>query len=456
MHHTILIVEDQAVVALDYARVISAQGFETRIAASGEEAIEAVRRDERIDLIVMDIDLGPGIDGSETARRVHVIRYVPVVFVSAHVTRDAVSRAESVARYGYVPKSAGPHVLLSTIRMAYDLAEQSNRYSDAIVRAIPDPVFRFDREGTFLSNPSGSPERLYAPPELFLGRRARDVMPGTIGHVLEERIAAALESGNVQFHEYTLEEENDVRHYESRIVPFDPDSVLAIVRDVTEWRQAVARVESLLEEQRMLMRESQHRVKNDMFLVKSLLALQAQQTVSGEARDVLEDSAHRIDVMRRIYEMLYLSPPGSEIAMRPFLCGLVEDIRAAGSLFPVVVDCSVDETALPSIVAVPIGIIVNELLVNALKHAFADPHDARIEVLLEQRSADGVIYVEVRDNGIGITAPGTDDGPGFGMVMVEALANQVGGSLAFRNDGGTIVSVVVPTAWYTNGKLSTV
>jgi len=98
----ILLVEDQAVIALNERRLLESLGYEVSLAYSGEQAIAAFKADGSIDMAVMDIDLGDGIDGTEAAAEMLKAREVPVVFMSSHAEADIVEKTERVSSYGYI------------------------------------------------------------------------------------------------------------------------------------------------------------------------------------------------------------------------------------------------------------------------------------------------------------------------------------------------------------------
>lgn len=138
---TILLVEDEQLIAADQAIRIGNWGYEVLTAAGGEEAVNTVNENPHIDLVLMDIDLGDGIDGNETARRILDIRHIPVVFLTSHAEREMVQKVRNITRYGYVLKNSGDFVLQSSIEMAFDLYERETRLknyttllSDFIIR----------------------------------------------------------------------------------------------------------------------------------------------------------------------------------------------------------------------------------------------------------------------------------------------------------------------------------
>ncbi len=121
MNKTILLVEDEPVTARAVSDMLKKHGYESVIAGTGLEAVAIAQTKENISLILMDIELGDGIDGAETARQILSRRSLPVVFLTSHSGEDYVERVKDITRYGFVIKNSGNSVLLSSIEMAFDL-----------------------------------------------------------------------------------------------------------------------------------------------------------------------------------------------------------------------------------------------------------------------------------------------------------------------------------------------
>ncbi len=119
----ILLVEDEAIVALSEKRTIEKHGFDVVVVHSGEDAMDIVLGDAPLDLVLMDIDLGPGIDGTETAERILSVTSLPIVFLTGHTEQEYVARVRDITNYGYVIKHSGEFVLIESIRMALQLFE---------------------------------------------------------------------------------------------------------------------------------------------------------------------------------------------------------------------------------------------------------------------------------------------------------------------------------------------
>lgn len=127
MPKTILLVEDEPVTTLREQKLLKKEGYRVRIAKTGEEAVESAQTCPDIDLILMDIDLGEGIDGTEAARQILMERDIPVVFLSSHTEPEIVEKTEKITSYGYVVKESGNVVLLTSIKMAFRLFDAKMR-----------------------------------------------------------------------------------------------------------------------------------------------------------------------------------------------------------------------------------------------------------------------------------------------------------------------------------------
>ena len=124
---TILLVEDDAIIALVEKRILQRNGFHVLSVNSGEKAVEMVGADSEVDLVLMDINLGPGIDGTEAAQLILRQRDVPVVFLSSHTDPAVVEKTEGITSYGYIVKNSGETVLIASIKMAFRLFDAKLR-----------------------------------------------------------------------------------------------------------------------------------------------------------------------------------------------------------------------------------------------------------------------------------------------------------------------------------------
>ncbi len=124
---TILLVEDEVIIALATAGSLESRGYRVLSAHTGEDAVREATANPDIDLVLMDIDLGSGIDGTEAAQRILAARSLPVVFLSSHTEQSLVDKVRGITRYGYVVKDSGDFVLNASIEMAFELFEAHRR-----------------------------------------------------------------------------------------------------------------------------------------------------------------------------------------------------------------------------------------------------------------------------------------------------------------------------------------
>ncbi|HOO71427.1 MAG TPA: PAS domain S-box protein [Spirochaetota bacterium] len=130
---TILLVEDEIITAMTQSKVIEGFGYEVISVHSGNKAVAIALDNKNIDLILMDIDLGEGIDGTEAAKIIHESRDIPIIFLTSHAEKEMVEKVRGITRYGYVIKESGSFVLQSSIEMAFELynANLTARESEA-------------------------------------------------------------------------------------------------------------------------------------------------------------------------------------------------------------------------------------------------------------------------------------------------------------------------------------
>lgn len=150
---TILLVEDDVLIAMSEKMSLEKYGYHVISAHSGEEAVNTVKHTPEIHLVLMDIDLGAGIDGTEAARQLLHIKDLPVVFLSSHMEPDIVEKTEKITSYGYVVKNSSITVLDASMKMAFKLfaATQQIMENDikqhAMISNISDVIAIIDTDG---------------------------------------------------------------------------------------------------------------------------------------------------------------------------------------------------------------------------------------------------------------------------------------------------------------------
>jgi PAS domain S-box-containing protein len=194
-----------------------------------------------------------------------------------------------------------------------------------------------------------------------------------------------------------------------------------------------------LMEREVLIREVHHRVKNNLQLVSSLLNMQGRQHNEERLRQALEECQGRIQTIALIHQRLFQSNDLAHVALSEYMTSLAANVFQASGVTPGVValELDVEEVSLSVERAIPCGLILNELITNALKHAFPDGRQGSVRVGLRRPRA-GRILLMVADNGVGL--PGSfnvEDTRSLGLQLVCTLAEQLDGDLRIERGQGT-------------------
>lgn len=190
-------------------------------------------------------------------------------------------------------------------------------------------------------------------------------------------------------------------------------------------------------ENELLLKEVHHRVKNNLEMVSSLLLLQSRQVDDLSVRKVMEEGQNRVQSIGIVHQKLYQGDNLSTIEMKDYFIDLSESVLDTFDAEDrVQIECIMDKLELDVDTAVPVGLIVNELLTNSLKYAFPDRRNGKVKIQLEATD-DNMLRLEVADNGVGKTAP--VKGTGFGSQLIALLAQQLGGTLREEVHSGTVV-----------------
>lgn len=220
-------------------------------------------------------------------------------------------------------------------------------------------------------------------------------------------------------------------------------TVAVFFTDISARREAEEGVRRSLAEKEVLLKEIHHRVKNNLQIISSLLYLQTEYVDDPAALDLFTESRNRIQAMAMVHEELYRSSDLGRVDLKEYLMKLVPQL--AGSFAGSRAQCRVDAEPVPISVqqAVPCGLIVSELVTNAVKHAFGKGEIGEVTVRAKARNA--MVQLEVQDNGKGLPED-FDSGhsESLGMQLVTNLTRQLKGSVVVSREGGARFTVVFP------------
>ena len=216
---------------------------------------------------------------------------------------------------------------------------------------------------------------------------------------------------------------------------------LGISDDITETREAADKMKASLAEKEVLLKEIHHRVKNNLQVVSSLLNLQSRTIKDEAALAALAESRTRVKAMALVHEVLYRSEDLASMDMREYVRRLVDSLLDS---FPdgkkPEVNQDICDCGLNIDTAVSLGLILNELITNSIKHAFPGDKPGRLDIRLQRR--DGAFLLAVEDNGPGLPA-GFDAAASvtLGMQLVYMLAKQISGEVRIKPGPGARIEM---------------
>jgi PAS domain S-box-containing protein len=225
---------------------------------------------------------------------------------------------------------------------------------------------------------------------------------------------------------------------------------IAVKNDITESERSRRRLEDALREKEVLLREVHHRVNNTMQVIISLLNITTHDIDDPAIHLKLSSVIQRIYSIASIHEQFYQSDDMARIDFIEYIRQLVTTLKVEYRAIAGMVSmtCDSDKVFMSLEEAIPVGLIVDELLTNALKHAFPEPREENSITLAQSLSAEGELLIEVRDNGVGIRG-GTNPQKTktLGMILIDTLAAQVGAQVAYVQDNGTVATLRLPLSF---------
>jgi len=213
---------------------------------------------------------------------------------------------------------------------------------------------------------------------------------------------------------------------------------------VAKLTESECRLTEALAEKELLLKEIHHRVKNNLQIVTSLIKLQSKRLTSPEAKAACADLQTRIGAIGLVHERIYRASAFAKVELGQYVRELVALIASSVAERDLPVSVEIPETSIfihPD-TCIDIGLIINELVVNAVKHGRRPEGGGKVAVRLR---ADGeAIELQVRDMGPGFASDNPERTGSLGMKIIQAIASKYRAALSFRNEGGAVASVAFP------------
>ena len=314
-------------------------------------------------------------------------------------------------------------------RMEDEITE-TNRLLQSLMQAIPDMVFYRDASGRFVMANRMTAISMGRPVEDIIGKTNYDLSPRETADMCALSDEASIRSGRPEHSEehYTGPDGQTVYLDTIKTCIYDEEGrytgLLAISRDITERKLMEEELRKSLTERETLLRELYHRTKNNMNVIRSLINLQTSSLVADERiHQMFRDLQNRIMSMSLVHERLYRSQDLSHVRLRDYLGDLTDAMLRAYKVRPgsVAVKLDIGDFELSIDTLLPCGLVINELMSNSFKYAFADGRGGEITIS-GRISHDGEIRLEYADNGVGFPEGfNTDSTSTLGLKLIKGL-----------------------------------
>ncbi|MGH8057927.1 MAG: sensor histidine kinase [Candidatus Entotheonellia bacterium] len=441
------------------------------------------------DAIVCDIEM-PGMDGLALLAEIRALRpNTPTLLITGHGQRDLAVQALRGGAYDFIQKPIDRDYFVVSLQRAIQMRQlsrqveeqrlalerhadelehmveartrqllEANRAKDELLAlldtllasapvgfAFLDNELRYVRVNHSLVTMSG------VALEKCLGRTVQEVLPDQSTE-LEPLLRRVLETGQPILNQ---EVSGDVpgepgqrrfwlnSYYPVRIQGIEPLGIGTVVTDITERKLAEEQIQRTLNEKEILLKEIHHRVKNNLQIICSLLYLQSSYTQDVQARELFADSQHRVRSMALIHESLYRSGNLAQIDFANYIQNLSAHLVHSYGVQAgrIRLELHLDEDFLSIDVAIPCGLILNELVSNCLKHAFTAGQAGEISIEFHSDHHRHFILI-VGDNGVGLPEDvdihHTDT---LGLQLVSTLIHQLDGRIEIDRHRGTTFTI---------------
>lgn len=332
--------------------------------------------------------------------------------------------------------------------------ENQRALAEAIVDTVREPLVVLDRDLRVVSASRSFYRTFAMEPRNTLGRMFYELDDGQWDIPALRKLLEDVIPGHRTIEAYEVE--HDFPTIGRRIMllnarqVFDeahPDSTLLLaIDDVTQRRDAEHEKDELLRQKEVLLQEMQHRVANSLQIIASILLLKARTVQSEETRLHLRDAHERVMSLATVQQQLRASRLGDRIEVGPYLSKLCDSLAKSmiGDRRPLALTVEAGVGTAESSAAVSIGLVITELVINALKHAF--PPGRQGQILVRYATNEDGWRLSVSDNGIGRQDLHERAHSGLGTSIVEALARQLYARVEVSSGSqGTIVAIIRET-----------
>ena len=456
----ILLVDDEPRNLMVLESILDSPDYHLTKAQSGQEALMALLSQD-FALLVLDIEM-PGMNGWELAQFIKKRKrteHIPIIFLTAHYAEDEhVLQGYTAGAVDYLTKPVNSAILRSKVAVFVHLCrkaalEESNRAlreseerARAVLNSALSAVVVIDSEGR-ITEWNAQAEQMFDLTRLeALGQKLSEtIIPPRYREAHRHGLERYLATGegpvmNRLVELCALRRDGSEFPVELSISPLRAGNGVTFcgfITDITQRKQAEEQIKASLHEKEVLLKEIHHRVKNNLQVICSLLNLQSGYIRDPEALALFRESESRIRSMAMIHEKLYQNESLSRVDFAEYLASLSSLLFTTYVANPAAVRLTtrLDPMFLDIDTALPLGLIVNELVSNSLKYAYPEGRSGTVELTL-RAGPENQYTLSVRDQGVGLPAGfDVNNTDTLGLHLVNILSAQLGAALSVESNG---------------------
>ncbi len=450
MANKILVIDDDIEICNTLITILAENGFSATSARSAKEALNLMGK-EIYDAALIDIKL-PDMDGTSLIKELRKINPCMVcIIITGHADFNNVYEAIKEGVDGFFTKPYPVEDIITRINeslhqkcLRKQLIESEDKYRN-LVQKSSEGICNLDLEGKIIFINPAFMKMLEKDEDDLSDVKYVDVVKPKDAANVKDAVECAKKGINVSL-QYEIPTLSATKWVESTITPIKGDSdksissILIISRDITERIDLEARLQATISEKETLLREVHHRVKNNMQVIISLLKLQASYLKDSCNKEMFKDCENRKKAMAIVHERLYRTSDMTTINFKYYVKQVANEMMASylGDHRHISLKISGEDFIMGIDTAVPCGLVINELLSNAIKHAFIDEEGGVIKINFKS-IRPGEYEVTVKDNGIGMKED-IDLGASntLGLTLVHMLVEtQLKGKFYYEVDAGT-------------------
>ena len=318
-------------------------------------------------------------------------------------------------------------------------------FQQLLLDLIPSPIFYKDADCIYRGGNKSFEKYIGLTRKQFIGKTVYEISPADLAAQYDKADRELLASSGIQTYESKVLYADGTIHdvmFRKSTLRNDDDTVVGIIGvilDISERKASEEKIRQLLAEKEIIMKEVHHRIKNNMTTISELLHLQADTVKDPSASAALKDACIRVQSMAILYDKLFQSVEFKELSARTYLIPLIDQIVSnfSGSA-DITVEKHIEDFQLDAKRLQTLGIIINEVITNIMKHAFRGRNSGIITI--SASLTENIISVIINDNGVGIPESVTfDNSPGFGLTLVAILIQQISGTVRIERRQGTSI-----------------